>query len=694
MKVKVCVEFTAQWVLSKSREGRLPVEQFVEELRSRFTAVSVERRSFTECVAFVEGDNADAVRRTVEAVLQGMGVPNDGSVTRLLIGDGAAPAAAPAAPAAPASAPAAGGTEAVTDFLRGVQNGGAAAPAAAPAAPAAPGSSTVMAEVENLIGVEEFKQLCRELVALAPQVHALKAEATLASRHYLFSASAGCGMSTYAGLLAKLLKEQCLFFEDGEPAVVELSLEMPAGDRERSAMWEKLGQLSNNRRAGKRLLLCDISAWMQHENNVLFREVLTFFKNLQNTIMVFQVPFLEQSALEMMEKSVGDLFFLRTVVVTPFSDTEFMEYARKRFEAIHMTMADNAWHVFCSKLWEEKSDGRFYGMHTVDKIINEIVLTKLQSNMQAGTSSTEITDEDIRRILREPDDTELSGMDMLDRLIGIDMIKQRIAEIVAQIEWQQEMAKNDKQMARPCLHMRFVGNPGTGKTTVARIVGKIFRERGILRIGALHEVARRDLCGQYIGETAPKTTEVCRSAYGSVLFIDEAYSLYTGERDSRDYGREAIDTLIAEMENHRDDMVVIMAGYPDDMDKLLEANAGLAGRMPFTIEFPNYTREELVKIFFLMVGNDLEYDDAFRKAVENFFMSISDEQYNSRFFSNARLARNLLDRISSKAAMRRRLNRDPSMRLLAEDVQQAISDEEFRDLAGKRGTTMGFRLGE
>ena len=136
MKVKVCVEFTAQWVLSKSREGRLPVEQFVEELKSRFTAVSVERRSFTECVAFVEGDNADAVRRTVEAVLQGMGVPNDGSVTRLLIGDGAAPAAAPAAPAAPASAPAAGGTDAVTDFLRGVQNGGAAAPAAAPAAPA------------------------------------------------------------------------------------------------------------------------------------------------------------------------------------------------------------------------------------------------------------------------------------------------------------------------------------------------------------------------------------------------------------------------------------------------------------------------------------------------------------------------------------------------------------------------------
>ena len=152
-------------------------------------------------------------------------------------------------------------------------------------------------------------------------------------------------------------------------------------------------------------------------------------------------------------------------------------------------------------------------------------------------------------------------------------------------------------MERPCIHMRFVGNPGTGKTTVARIIGKILKEKGVLRIGNFYEYAGRDFCGRYVGETAPKTASICRDAYGSVLFIDEAYSLYRGDDNSRDYGREALDTLIAEMENHRNDFVVIMAGYTDDMDKLMAGNMGLASRMPYTIEFPNFTREQLYEIF-------------------------------------------------------------------------------------------------
>lgn len=155
----------------------------------------------------------------------------------------------------------------------------------------------------------------------------------------------------------------------------------------------------------------------------------------------------------------------------------------------------------------------------------------------------------------------------------------------------------------PCIHMRFVGNPGTGKTTVARIIGTILKEKGILRNVNFFEHSGRELCGRYVGETAPKTSAMCRDAYGSVLFIDEAYSLYRDDGFSNaDYGREAIDTLIAEMENHRSDLMVIMAGYPDDMDKLMNGNADLKSRMPYLIEFPNYARGQLAEIFLSMAG--------------------------------------------------------------------------------------------
>ena len=123
--------------------------------------------------------------------------------------------------------------------------------------------------------------------------------------------------------------------------------------------------------------------------------------------------------------------------------------------------------------------------------------------------------------------------------------------------------------------MRFVGSPGTGKTTVARIIGQILKQEGILRKGGFFEYKARDLVAEYIGQTAVKTSTICRDAYGSVLFLDEAYSLYEGSNYENDYGKEAITTLVSEMENHREDMLVIMAGYTDEMDHLMKANPGL-----------------------------------------------------------------------------------------------------------------------
>ena len=228
-----------------------------------------------------------------------------------------------------------------------------------------------------------------------------------------------------------------------------------------------------------------------------------------------------------------------------------------------------------------------------------------------------------------------------------------------------------------------------GKGTIAS-GGKLLAERGVLRKGAFFECAARSLCGQYLGQTAPRTAEICREAYGSVLFIDEAYSLYRGERDGDAYGREAIDTLIAEMENHRDDFVVIMAGYPGEMETLLAANPGLESRMPYVIEFPDYDRAALAEIFLRFCRGKVAVAADFAAAVHAYFDTLPDAVLESESFSNARFVRNLFERTCGKAAMRARLAGADAVVLKKEDFRAAGSDREFAAMMEKKPKRMGF----
>lgn len=240
-------------------------------------------------------------------------------------------------------------------------------------------------------------------------------------------------------------------------------------------------------------------------------------------------------------------------------------------------------------------------------------------------------------------------LDQLDaELIGLTPVKSRIRDICALLLVDTLRRQAGLTTEAPSLHMSFTGNPGTGKTTVALRMAEILHRLGYVRKGHMVAVTRDDLVGQYIGHTAPKTRDVLKRAMGGVLFIDEAYYLYRPENE-RDYGQEAIEILLQEMENHRDDLVVILAGYEDRMDRFFRSNPGLSSRIAHHITFPDYTSEELLAIAQLML-QQMQYvlsPDA-RATLQEYV----ERRQTQPHFANARSVRNALDRARLRQASR------------------------------------------
>ncbi|MFC0339758.1 CbbX protein [Paracoccus niistensis] len=240
-------------------------------------------------------------------------------------------------------------------------------------------------------------------------------------------------------------------------------------------------------------------------------------------------------------------------------------------------------------------------------------------------------------------------LDELDReLIGLAPVKQRIRETAALLLVDRARARLGLSHETPTLHMSFTGNPGTGKTTVAQKMAGLLHRLGYVRKGHLVSVTRDDLVGQYIGHTAPKTKEVLKKAMGGVLFIDEAYYLYKPDNE-RDYGQEAIEILLQVMENNRDDLVVIMAGYADRMDRFFSANPGFRSRIAHHIDFPDYTDEELGRIADSMLDAQGYRLDGEAAAAMAEYITLRRGQPH---FANARSIRNALDRARLRQANR------------------------------------------
>jgi len=276
---------------------------------------------------------------------------------------------------------------------------------------------------------------------------------------------------------------------------------------------------------------------------------------------------------------------------------------------------------------------------------------------------------DLQALLREAN--VLDVLDALDRdLVGLQPVKQRIRETAAYLVVSKARAALGLTGAPPSLHMSLTGNPGTGKTTVALRMAEILHRLGYVRKGHLVSVTRDDLVGQYIGHTAPKTKEVLKRAMGGVLFIDEAYYLYRPENE-RDYGQEAIEILLQVMENSRDDLVVILAGYKDRMDTFFRSNPGMASRIAHHIDFPDYTADELYEIAALMLGKlDYRLDAGAEEALREY---IAKRRVQPNF-ANARSIRNALDRARLRQANRLFASAAPVTR----DALQTIAAADIR----------------
>ena len=539
-------------------------------------------------------------------------------------------------------------------------------------------------KIEEKVGWAEFKELCKEILLVSPEIKRNSIYKSFLFQNFLISVNDGCGLSTALDDFMKLISDLELFEFAKKQPVIEMRLSSKS-EPDSMTIPEALEAIYGDDDGGK-LICFDISEYLEKSKH---NELKSFLAKLvaweESYIFFFRIPFLEPDAFNNIRKVLADVLYIRAISIQPFNNDELKECAVRAVKEAGYSADDLVWDVFFSRICEEKSDGRFYGIQSVMKVVYEMLWLKAKSDTLAEENDTAGSKTAAhRKTILQNDVLELSssfnkkmrnGFDELAELIGMEKISERIKEIVAQVK----IAIENETMERPCLHMRFAGAPGTGKTTVARILGQIFRENGILRNGYFFEYSARDLCGEYIGQTAPKTSAICRDAYGSVLFIDEAYALYQGDDRNSDYGREALTTLVSEMENHRDDMVVVMAGYKDDMNKLMEGNAGLRSRMPFLLEFESYDRKQLFEIFMSFVKKHFNYDEEFANAASEYFDSLSKEYMQSAEFANARFVRNLYERCWSKAAMRTSMSGSSKITLKKEDFLAASGEKEFSE---------------
>ncbi|MBE6908693.1 MAG: AAA family ATPase [Ruminococcaceae bacterium] len=538
-------------------------------------------------------------------------------------------------------------------------------------------------KIDALVGAEDFKRFCHELAEMAQSEHKAYAKHFIERCAICFFIGSGDGFSTYITLLAELLKAAGLKNVRETDHVSEIRKAMT--DENITNVLPKAADRSE-------LLGINMEYRVERAGTERLRAFLrALYRERGELLPVFKLPFSEARRGGLAD-DIAAVFPVAAIRVPPFTTEEYARFAADEFARLGFRLDPGAREAVESLIVDKRNREHFYGFHSVRALAEDIAYQKNLSETRGEKEmSLVIREEDLQSMLRRCK-SEQGGLEALSEMIGVDEIRARIDEIVAQLE----LAQNLSAAEKPCMHMLFTGNPGTGKTTVARILGRVLKEKGVLSKGQFFERTGRDFVGRYIGETTPITNAICRDAYGSVLFIDEAYTLFRSGGSERDFGREAIDALITQMENHRQDLIVIFSGYEKEMKVMLEANPGLAGRIPHEIRFRDFTREELAAIFMNMAGRTYRCAEGLAEEVNRYFLALPDEILSEQGFSNARFVRNLYERTVAKAALRHqaehgeRIGSDAAIELTGGDFRAAAGAAEFRTLQEKPTRAIGF----
>ena len=308
-------------------------------------------------------------------------------------------------------------------------------------------------------------------------------------------------------------------------------------------------------------------------------------------------------------------------------------------------------------------------------IIGSLVEDDENTDVKDDTAqATEQVEKKDTVIVNEP--LEGDPYEELDNLIGLGSVKKEVRSLANFVKLQKQREAQGLKTAKVSYHLVFYGSPGTGKTTVARIVGRIYKDLGVLKKGHTVETDRAGLCGQYVGQTGPKTDSVIMKALDGVLFIDEAYSLTPEDASGNDYGQEAVSTILKRMEDYRDRLVVIVAGYKDEMHRFIDSNPGLQSRFNRYIDFPDYSASELTDIFKMYMKKN-QY--ALAPDAEEYLTEVLDYAvaHKDRNFGNARFVRNMFEKSIQEQANRlsnvNNATKKQLTELTKEDIEHAFN---------------------
>ena len=514
-------------------------------------------------------------------------------------------------------------------------------------------SNVALEKLNSLIGLDKVKKQVKEFINLNI-INQKRKEQGLqvvnTSMHSLFLGNPGTGKTTVARIIGDVLYQKQVI---SRPDVIEVS--------RADLVAEYVGQTASKTREVLKsalggILFIDEAYTLSNggENDFgreAIDEILKFMEDNRDNIMIIFAGYPKE-----MRKFLKMNSGLKSRIPNVF---DFEDYTADEIVRIGLFdlkkrnyTVDELYYEKALKDYYDKendhSNGRRWIRNVNEKIMKAQALRLAESDNISVDLLQEITQDDINQVVNK--DLEINSADdayaKLNSLIGLEKVKQQVSKFINMSVINNKRKEQGLVTSAVSLHSLFLGNPGTGKTTVARIMGQILFQKGVIRKPELVEVSRTDLVAEYVGQTAPKTRDVLESALGGVLFIDEAYTLSSG--GGNDFGREAIDEILKFMEDHRDDIVIIFAGYTKEMDQFLKMNSGLKSRIPNVFDFEDYTADEVVQIGLFDLSKRqyiLENEDTYSEVVKDSYESANDH-------SNGRWIRNINEKLIAIQAER------------------------------------------